>query len=489
MPTEGTRGPVVVQHQRPNQIARLLERTSRRGTREDGGMRAGEVSEKHGLGAHPMAQSVTSGTIIEDFANEVPNREQIDNAGWQRLLELMRRRPLATDMAMMVLFMVLLVGSLIATYRESTVVQRNAIAPWSYPLVVLGVALLVIRRRVPELQCVATCTLIVLALIGELPEGAGVGLMVMWISLYSLAAYGRRWRVVTRNLVTLVLVGLSLYFSILDLSDPSNTADGGTVTATYQLLFGVVFIVSAVMFGETMRIHRVQANNLAMRAEELEIERDRNAENAVVEERLRIARELHDVMAHHVTVIGVQASAADRTLTKNPDAARSALQSISGSSREIIEELQRLLGFLRSSQESAEPSPPQPMITDVGRLVADANNAGSVVTLSTEGPLDTLPGSVSLSAYRIVQEALTNVRKHAPDSKTTVAVTVSAHMVSVVVDTKVDRPSVRSMSNSGHGLVGMRERARLVGGTLRAGPVLSGWLVEAELPRMPGKMK
>ncbi len=418
-------------------------------------------------------QPIIEGADGRDFA-----------ARWARLLEWMRRNPSKTDYALALTFTVFMGMTSAIGWSDLSVAERADTPWWVFPLALVGAVALFVRRRFPEAQFLFTATAMTLALIGGLPDTSGISLVIGWISIYGVSAYGGKWRTAVR------FVGVVGIFAALLWPNDGPGGSPSFITTVYAAVITTGFLGSAWLFGDTMRIRRQQAQDLALRAGELEIERDRNAERAVTEERLRIARELHDVVAHHVTVIGVQASAADRTLEKDPLAAHRALSTITTSSREIIEELQRLLGFLRSSMEGSQPALPQPTVTDINRLVADANGAGGNVTLTTSGPLAALPGSVSLSAYRIVQEALTNVRKHANHARTSVTVTVSERNVLVRVESSDPTPVKRgNASTVGHGLLGMRERARLVGGTLTAGPTETGWLVEAMLPRQAGNLQ
>jgi signal transduction histidine kinase len=434
---------------------------------------------------HPINIDKVNAEPANTLSSNVETAADRDfGARWARLLEWMRRNPQKTDTVLALTFTVFMVTTSAVGWSDLTTAERGDTRWWAFPLALAGAFALIARRRFPEVQFLFSSSAVTMALIGGLPDTSGVSLVIGWISIYGVSAYGGKWRTPAR------FVGVVGIFAALLLADSAGP-DGNSpsfVTTVYAAVITIGFLGSAWLFGDTMRIRRQQAQDLALRAAELEIERDRNAERAVTEERLRIARELHDVMAHHVTVIGVQASAADRTLEKDPASAHRALATITTSSREIIEELQRLLGFLRSTTEGPQPSLPQPTVSEVNRLVADANGAGGNVTLTTNGPLEALPGSVSLSAYRIVQEALTNVRKHAGNATAAVSINVNERSVVVRIESSEPNQIGQRPSVVGHGLLGMRERARLVGGTLSAGPTASGWVVEAILPRQAGNL-
>jgi signal transduction histidine kinase len=209
---------------------------------------------------------------------------------------------------------------------------------------------------------------------------------------------------------------------------------------------------------------------------------DEAARRAVSEEQARVARELHDVIAHTVSVIVVQAAAADEVFDEHPDQARGALRSIEQAGRDAMAELRRVLGAVRP-ETSAEPAPPQPGLDRLDDLAAPLRAGGLQVVVRREGPLAALPAGIELSAYRIVQEALTNTLRHA--RATRAEVTLRYGVDALDVDVRDDgraAPAVEG-ANGGHGLAGMRERAALLGGTLEAGRLpRGGYRVHARLP-------
>jgi signal transduction histidine kinase len=208
-------------------------------------------------------------------------------------------------------------------------------------------------------------------------------------------------------------------------------------------------------------------------------QRAQSALLAVGEERARIARELHDVVSHALSVIAIQADAAEAALAHDPNRAGPPLAAIRGSAEEALGEMRRLLGVLRVEGEGGEHAP-QPGLARLPELVEHARAAGVPVTLEVDGTPRPLPASVDVSAFRIVQEALTNVRKHAGGAPTTVRVAFQARALAVAVR---DRGAHGGVEGSGHGLLGMRERVRLHGGELRAGRCADGgYEVEAVLP-------
>jgi signal transduction histidine kinase len=231
-----------------------------------------------------------------------------------------------------------------------------------------------------------------------------------------------------------------------------------------------------------MALHRREllATLLGERAERAERERELRAREAVADERARIARELHDVVAHDVSVMVVQAQGAARVLEGEQPQVRQALAAIEATGREAVDEMRRLLGVLRRSDDELAVAP-QPSLGQLEALVAGVRDAGLPVELEVVGEPRTLPPGVDLSAYRIVQEALTNALKHAGPARARVVVRYEADAVALEVSD--DGPGVAEAVGTGHGLVGMRERVALYGGDLEAGESREGgWALRARLP-------
>jgi len=198
----------------------------------------------------------------------------------------------------------------------------------------------------------------------------------------------------------------------------------------------------------------------------------------VAAERARIARELHDVVAHSVSIIAVQAGAAESLVERDPARAREHLGAVRRTAREALTEMRRLLDVLREDEPAYAP---QPTLATLAALVEETRRAGVPVELVREGSDDPLPPGVDLAAYRIVQEALTNVRRHAGSAPTRVRIRHAAGAVEVEV---VNGPATSPGEGpgGGRGLLGMRERVRLYGGSLDAGPEDGGFAVRARLP-------
>lgn len=260
----------------------------------------------------------------------------------------------------------------------------------------------------------------------------------------------------------------------------------------FAVLLTVPFVLAWVL-GDSMRTRRAYWAQLEEKAARLEKEREAQSRIAVAAERARIARELHDVVAHNVSVMVVQADGAAYVLDAAPEQTRQALETISGTGRQALAEMRRLLGVLRTGEqpESGEYVP-QPGVEQLSDLMEQVRGAGLHVDFQVEGEARELPSSVELTAYRIVQEALTNTRKHGgPDVAATVRLAYKEDDLDLLVEDD-GRGAQRELYEDGgadglgHGLIGMRERVGMVGGTLAAGPRPGGgFRVSAVLPLKP----
>lgn len=248
-----------------------------------------------------------------------------------------------------------------------------------------------------------------------------------------------------------------------------------------NLGFIFTFTGLAWALGRIVRIRTSQAVEAGQQIARLEHERDEQGRRIATEERERIAREMHDVIAHSVSVMVVQAGAAQQVLRMNASAAEQAMESVQDSGRQAIAELGRLLGVLRDDGVELGLAP-QPTLAELPQLVANARTAGLPVALTTRGTPRPLPAGVELAVFRIVQEALTNIRKHAgPHPTAAVVLTFSADDVAVEVSD--DGPGATDNYGTGNGLIGMRERISTFGGTLTAGRgTRGGFSVAVRIP-------
>ncbi len=282
-----------------------------------------------------------------------------------------------------------------------------------------------------------------------------------------------------------MLVYLLVLYSVAVRCDRQITFAVWVITVVAMLIvhppgmpLGAVVVSVAVLFGYNVRVRRNATSRL--------VEEEKRAKfavraQAVLEERARIARELHDIVAHHMSVIAIQAEAVPLKAAGDPARLEAGLAEIRTLSLEAISELRQVLGVLRD-QDGRTDTAPQPGLDRVGELVANARAAGLAVTVRRSGSLDRLPPAVGLSAYRIVQESLSNAMRHAPGAMVALDITCEDDRVRVrVANSPGTSPS--GAPGAGQGLVGMRERAALLGGDLEARPVDGGgFKVTATLP-------
>jgi signal transduction histidine kinase len=246
-------------------------------------------------------------------------------------------------------------------------------------------------------------------------------------------------------------------------------------------LTDVALLSAVVLLGEAVRNRRAWAEEVRLRLQRAGEDREREAARRVEQERLRIARDLHDVLAHTVAAINVQAGAAADALPDAPEQAETSLRAIRDESRRAISELKATVGMLRDGDADA-PRAPAPRLADLGRLTDLAARAGVKLDISVTGLERALPTAVELTAYRIIQEALTNVVRHARAASATVALRYDVDSLVVVVEDDGRGPGAGSHAD-GHGLTGMRERAAAIGGTLQTGrSAHGGFRVLARLP-------
>ncbi|MFC0436283.1 sensor histidine kinase [Kutzneria buriramensis] len=294
------------------------------------------------------------------------------------------------------------------------------------------------------------------------------------IALYTMVAYvGRRQGLIY---AAWLLLGTVLW-EVWRIQDPPEVAISFFMVVC---IFGFCWAV-----GEFVGARRALNAELLERLKLLEVERDQQARIAVADERTRIARELHDVVAHAVSVMVVQADGAAYALQSDPQMAQLALSTISDTGRQALGELRRLLGLMRNESDSETDRLPQPDTSSLPQLAEQVRTAGLPVSLTLRGDLGDLPAGVGLSVYRIVQEALTNSLKHAGGSASAdVFVTRAEDRIDVVVDDNgFGTPRELAGMSGGNGLIGMRERAGVLGGSLEAGPRPGGgWRVHAVLP-------
>lgn len=337
-------------------------------------------------------------------------------------------------------------------------------------MVVLITAPLAWRRRAPVLMCFAVSGALALQVLLVAPKVSLLaGLLPLVIAEYSAAAHGMT-RARTLGLVAAFAVEAAFVARI-----PEERSAG-------ELLFGLFLIAGVWVVGDLARSRQLRVEQAKLHAMRVEAERDTWTSQVLAEERTQIARELHDVIAHGVSLMGVQAAAARALVDTgaSADAIRAALRSIESSSRESVAELQRLLGVLREG-ETAPALEPQPGMGRLHDLVAEMRAAGVAVELDVDGDERPLPAGVDLTAYRVVQEALTNTLKHAGGAGARVRVRYRA--TELTLDVVDEGNASNAVPGRGHGLLGMHERVALYGGSLNVGRVASGGFgVSARIP-------
>jgi signal transduction histidine kinase len=349
-------------------------------------------------------------------------------------------------------------------------------ASWlGYALSALAALAVVGRARWPLLVFAGALILSVIVIAVASPSGA-ISLPVV-IAVYTLAQVeGRRDAVL---LAMLAGVTLALARGLLQYRGWSDAR-----TAVEPAL-----VLAALFLGWALSSRRAYVAEIEARAEQAERTREEEAARQVDAERLRIARELHDVLAHGIATINVQAGVAAHVLHERPEHAAQALRTIKATSKEALRELRGILGVLRDADE-AEPREPAPGLGQLDRLIDATSQAGLPTLLTISGHRRTLPATVDLAAYRIVQESLTNVLRHAGVASASVAISYAEEEMTISVndDGHGDAGGLASRNGHGpkepgHGILGMRERTHALGGELQAGPLPDGgFRVSARLP-------
>jgi signal transduction histidine kinase len=369
---------------------------------------------------------------------------------WHRIVQRLRRvDPQVADTALAVLLAVLGIADMA---REVPADPSRPADVLGYALVVALCAPLIVRRRAPRLTAALVLVFaVVFSVAGYRQTVVGLPLV---ISLFTLG----RQRDLRSSAPVLAAVPVMLAVSYLASREPVPISDMAST---------VLFVAAAWWLGASIRIRRAELTRQAIAAE-----------------RLRIARELHDVVAHGMSVVAVQSGVAAHVMDTRPEQAKAALEVIASTSRAALDELRRLLDVLRPDDESAGSLAPAPGLDRVRELADQLTHAGMTVRLRVEGEPADVPVAVDVTAYRIVQEALTNAFKHAgPGAGVDILIAHHDGAVTVeVVDDGRGSPAPQP-SGASAGLTGMRERVALFGGALEVGPVDGGgWRVAASLP-------
>ncbi len=413
-----------------------------------------------------------------------------------------RRVPTSADRrADALLAAAMLVGGILSAWLTSVAgLYGDEQAPFAWGVLYAAIvtAPLAFRRRFPSLVAIVVCVAYFVAVSLRIPE-IYVGNIAMFIAIYTVGAWvdDRRRAMLVR---AVLIAGMFVWLLITTFQGATAPTDGGlsrvgafspyVAFMLIQFLINALYFGGAYYFGDHAYAAARKRAELRERTAQLEREREVTARQAVALDRLRIARELHDVVAHHVSAMGVQAGAARAVFDTDPAATRRALSGIETSAREALDELRQLLGTLRTPGESliegADDAASTVRLAGLPGLVEHAVESGLPTTLSELGEPWPVPDVVQVNLYRIVQEALTNARRHGgPGARADVRLRYSPDAVEIEVtnDGRTGAPA-----RGGLGLVGMRERASASGGTIDAGPrSRGGYLVRVRVPRQPAR--
>jgi len=368
-----------------------------------------------------------------------------------------------------------LVDSVLAALLAFTGIASALASGMVVPIpVALGLSVPVVFRRAYPVT-----TFAVVIVVGAFQVMAGIHTttpdVAVLIMLYTLAAYTPRRTSIPGLVICLIgsAVALARWWT------PAHISALSWLTVASMIFAGPTLL--AWVLGDSMRYRRAYYASLEERAARLEAERDAQAQIAAAAERARIARELHDVVAHNVSVMVVQADGASYALGSDPQRAAEALAAISATGRQALAEMRRLLGILRREEKVSRA--PLPGIGQLGELLESTRAAGLPVSFTVEGVPQPLPGGAALAAYRIVQESLTNTRKHA-GPRASAEVTLRYLEDALVLEISDDGCGAAARSDgAGHGLTGMAERVAVYGGSVDAGPRSGGgFRVTARLP-------
>jgi signal transduction histidine kinase len=329
---------------------------------------------------------------------------------------------------------------------------------------------LVVRRRHPTAVFAALSLASIAYYLAGYPDGPGwVGL---FIAAYTLAGYGDGYRSI--QLITATLAGLTVVWLL--------TADLSPLNSAGWVFFRIGTAIMAAALGESVRGRRAVAEQAIRRADHAEQTREIEARQRVDAERLRIARDVHDTVAHSLAIINVHAGVTAHTLDTHPERARDTLLTIEQASARALHELRTTLAMLRDGDDDRSPTAGLEQVENLATLARDA---GLTVTVTLDGDARDLPAAVDHAVYRILQESITNVIRHADATRATISIRYSGDSLRIEV-TDDGHSTQTSGGTTGRGIQGMRERATLLGGELTAAPCPDrGFQVTADLPLVP----
>ncbi len=342
-------------------------------------------------------------------------------------------------------------------------------------LLLAQTAPIALRRLYPTTVAGICAVALAVEALATAPTNTTSGLFAGLVEIYTVGRWVAGWRLVAISAV--IAAALALHIVRLPDQAMSDRLD--------NLAFAGVLSAAAWLVGRAMRRRAMDRQRAAAEAQAQREAAAAALQAAAAEERSRIARELHDVVAHGMGVMVVQAAAAEQMLKSDPSAAQEPLSTVRRTGQEALAEMRRLLGLLRTG-DAADAGEPQPGLDRLPALVEQLRSAGMPVTLTTTGAPVPLSSGLQLCVYRIAQEALTNCLKHASGAPTEMTMTYEPDALHLRIHNSPGRPAPQAATGAGHGLVGMRERVRVYGGTLAAQPEADGgFLVDARLPLDP----
>lgn len=389
-----------------------------------------------------------------------------------------RTHPFATDVILMLVVVAMVVATLFGTSEPDE--SQRGIDAFGVILAIGSAIPVAFRRKEPAVSlAVATLFTSLYWVLDYVGSGVGAPLL---ISAYSAAAY-----VKSAARARAVGFGFAAVVGVVILAGLIYTGENLSI---FDAIATFVFYQTAWLFGNNVRTHRVHLEEVQKRALAAEAQRETEAARAIEQERTAIARELHDVVAHGLSVMVVQAAAARRVLKNGiasaDDTARAekAIAAVEDTGRASLDEMRRLLGVLRPGTDDQTSLAPLPGLEDLDQLVDQVESAGLPVAMAIEGEVRSLPPGIELSAYRIVQESLTNAIKHAGPAEARVTLSYDTNGLAVeVADDGRGGAARPGDAHAGQGLRGMRERVESIGGTFQAGPKAGGgYRVKAKLP-------
>ncbi|WP_391858196.1 sensor histidine kinase [Streptomyces silvisoli] len=370
-----------------------------------------------------------------------------------------RAHPLAVDGALAAVVL----GLILVSSVPGPPAHHYRAEPANVTLAVLACAALVVRRRFPRSVLAFTSVAAALGFVADRTSRSAPVVVTVFLALFTVAARTDRpttWRVGAATCATLTAVSMRY---------------GPAPWYSQEHLAVFAWTGMAAAGGDAVRSRRAYVAAIEERAVRAERTREEEARRRVAEERMRIARELHDVVAHHIALVNVQAGVAAHVMDSRPAQAKQALAHVREASRSALDELRATVGLLRQAGDPEAPMEPAPRLADLDRLVDGFVRTGLRAEVVTEGLADAaepLPATVDLTAYRVIQESLTNAHKHAgPDARVRVRIVRDGTGVEItVLDDGTGGAAADAGHGGGHGLIGMRERATALGGRFEAGP-------------------